>query len=149
MQQRVLRDDGPKRLPVDGDDGAVFHLMRRVLQRHAARWSAALPEMTKAQWAVLRAAADDSPHDQNTIGEQTAIDKATLVPLIARLVDRGWLTRETDPADRRRRRLRLTDAGRAALAHATPVVAEIDATTIADLDVVERARLRALLTRLV
>ena len=97
MQQRVLRDDGPKRLPVDGDDGAVFHLMRRVLQRHAARWSAALPEMTKAQWAVLRAAADDSPHDQNTIGEQTAIDKATLVPLIARLVDRGWLTRETDP----------------------------------------------------
>ena len=64
--------------------------MRRVLQRHAARWSAALPEMTKAQWAVLRAAADDR-HDQNTVGEQTAIDKATLVPLIARLVDRGWL----------------------------------------------------------
>ena len=154
VQQRALRDDGPTRLPVDGDDGAVFHLMRRVLQRHAARWSAALPEMTKAQWAVLRAAADDpshgpSPHDQITIGEQTAIDKATLVPLIARLVDRGWLTRETDPADRRRRRLRLTDAGRAALAHATPVVAEIDATTIADLDVAERARLRALLTRLV
>ena len=149
MQQRAPRDDGPTRLPVDGDDGAVFHLMRRVLQRHAARWSAALPEMTKAQWAVLRAAAEDYPHDQNMIGEQAAIDKATLVPLIARLVDRGWLTRETDPADRRRRRLRLTDAGRAALAHATPVVAEIDATTIADLDVVERARLRALLTRLV
>jgi MarR family transcriptional regulator, temperature-dependent positive regulator of motility len=142
------------RLPVDGDDGAVFHLMRRVLQRHGARWSAALPEMTKAQWAVLRAAADDSPHDrsphdQNTIGEQAAIDKATLVPLIARLVDRGWLTRETDPADRRRRRLRLTDAGRAALARATPVVAEIDAATLADLDGVERARLRTLLTRLV
>ncbi len=71
------------------------------------------------------------------------------MPLIARLVDRGWLTRETDPADRRRRRLRLTDAGRAALARATPVVAEIDAATLADLDVVERARLRSLLTRLV
>jgi len=84
-------------LPVDGDDGAVFHLMRRVLQRHGARWSAALPEMTKTRWAVLRAAADDHA-DQNTIGEQTAIDKATLVPLIARLVDRGWLTRETDQA---------------------------------------------------
>ena len=149
MQQRALRDDGPTRFPVDGDDGAVFHLMRRVLQRHGAHWSAALPEMTKAQWAVLRAAADDSPHNQNTIGEQAAIDKATLVPLIARLVDRGWLTRETDAADRRRRRLRLTDAGRAALAHATPVVAEIDAATLAELDGVERARLRGLLTRLV
>jgi DNA-binding MarR family transcriptional regulator len=149
VKDRTLTRGRPARLPVDGDDGAVFHLMRRVLQRHGARWSAALPEMTKAQWAVLRAAADDAQHDQNTIGEQTAIDKATLVPLIARLVDRGWLTRETDPADRRRRRLRLTDAGRAALAHATPIVAEIDAATLADLDGAERARLRAMLTRLV
>jgi DNA-binding MarR family transcriptional regulator len=149
MQQRTLRNDEPVRLPVDGDDGAVFHLMRRVLQRHGARWSAALPEMTKAQWAVLRAAADDSLHDQNTIGEQTAIDKATLVPLIARLVERGWLTRETDTADRRRRRLGLTDEGRAAVVRATPLVAEIDAATLADLDAADRSRLRALLTRLV
>ena len=128
------------RLPVDGDDGAVFHLMRRVLQRHAARWSAALPEMTKAQWAVLRAAADD-PCDQNTIGEQTAIDKATLVPLIARLVDRGWLTRETDPptaaapsaADRRGARgPGPRDPGRGRDRRHRP----------RDLDVAERARLR-------
>ena len=53
--------------------------MRRVLQQHGARWAAALPEMTKTQWAVLRAAADDRC-DQNTVGERTAIDKATLVP---------------------------------------------------------------------
>ena len=149
MQQRGPLDGQPVRLPVDGDDGAVFHLMRRVLQRHAAHWSTALPEMTKAQWAVLRAAADDSPHDQNTIGAQTAIDKATLVPLIARLVERGWLTRETDAADRRRRRLSLTDEGRAALARATPIVAGIDAATLADLGAADRTRLRTLLTRLV
>ena len=43
----------------------------------------------------------------------------------------------------------LAAASAPSLAHATPVVAEIDATTIADLDVAERARLRALLTRLV
>jgi DNA-binding MarR family transcriptional regulator len=149
VQQRARRGHEPVRLPVDGDEGAVFHLMRRVLQRHGAQWSTALPEMTKAQWAVLRAAADDSPNDQNTIGEQTAIDKATLVPLIARLVERGWLTRETDAADRRRRLLRLTDAGRAELVRATPIVAEVDAAALADLDVAERARLRALLGRLV
>jgi DNA-binding MarR family transcriptional regulator len=104
--------------------------------------------MTKAQWAVLRATADDRC-DQNTVAERTAIDKATLVPLIARLVDRGWLTRETDAADRRRRQLRLTDAGRAALAHATPIVAAVDAAALDDLDAAERARLRRLLTRLV
>jgi MarR family transcriptional regulator, temperature-dependent positive regulator of motility len=148
VQQRALRDGEPVQLPVDGDEGAVFHLMRRVLQQHAARWAAALPEMTKTQWAVLRAAADDRC-DQNTVGERAAIDKATLVPLIARLVDRGWLTRATDPADRRRRQLRLTDAGRAALARATPIVAAVDAAALDDLDAAERARLRALLTRLV
>ena len=142
MQQRATR------LPVVDDDGAVFHLMRRVLQQHGARWAAALPEMTKAQWAVLRAAADDRC-DQNTVGERAAIDKATLVPLVARLVERGWLTRETDPADRRRRRLGLTDAGRAALDRATPIVAEIDDAALADLDAAERGRLRTLLTRLV
>lgn len=147
MQERV-RDAGPMRLPVVGDDGAVFHLMRRVLQRHGARWSAALPEMTKTQWAVLRAVADDENADQNAIGERTAIDKATLVPLITRLVERQWVVRETDAADRRRRLLRLTDAGRAALHRATPIVAEVDAAALADLDVADRARLRTLLTQL-
>lgn len=137
------------RLPIAGDDGAVFHLMRRVLQRHGARWSAVLPEMTKTQWAVLRAVANDEQCDQNAIGEQAAIDKATLVPLIARLVDRGWLTRETDPADRRRRLLRLTATGRDVLNDATPLVAEVDAAALADLDAAERARLRTLLLRLV
>jgi MarR family transcriptional regulator, temperature-dependent positive regulator of motility len=148
VQQRVVRDGEPVRFPVDGDDGAVFHLMRRVLQQHGARWAVALPEMTKAQWAVLRATADDRC-DQNTVAERTAIDKATLVPLIARLVDRGWLTRDTDPSDRRRRQLRLTGAGRAALARATPIVAAVDAAALDDLDAAERARLRTLLTRLV
>jgi DNA-binding MarR family transcriptional regulator len=149
VDDRAVPTGAPVRWPVVGDDGVVFHLMRRVLQRHGAHWSAALPEMTKTQWAVLRVVAGDEHCDQNTIGEQAAIDKATLVPLVARLVDRGWLTRETDPGDRRRRLLRLTDAGQVALRRATPIVAEVDAAALADLDPADRGRLRTLLTRLV
>jgi DNA-binding MarR family transcriptional regulator len=136
-------------LPVLDDNGAVFHLMRRVLQRHAARWSTALPHMTKTQWAVLRAVAAEPDNDQNLIGERAAIDKATLVPMIARLVERGWLTREPDPLDRRRRRLALTVGGRSVLAAAAPLVAGIDAGTLGPLTRAERTSLRETLSRLV
>lgn len=139
---------GDEALPVLNDDGAVFHLMRRVLQRHAARWSAALPHMTKTQWAVLRAVATAPDNDQNLIGERTAIDKATLVPMITRLIERGWLTREPDPRDRRRKRLALTAGGRTALAEAAPLVAGIDAAALAPLTHAARRALRETLAHL-
>lgn len=142
----VLGEDA---LPVEGREGAVFHLMRRVMQLHAARWAAVVPEMTKAQWSVMHAVADDPENDQVSIGERTAIDKATLVPLVGRLVERGWLVRETDPADRRRRRVALTEAGRDALRRAAPLVDEVDATTLTALSPGEQEQLRGLLTRLV
>ena len=136
-------------LPVDGDDGAVFHLMRRVLQQHGARWAAALPEMTKAQWAVLRAA-DDDRCDQNTVGERTAIDKATLGPS-------HRPARRPGLADARHRPGRPPTPAAAAdrapdaqpWRRATPIVAAVDAAALDDLDAAERARLRTLLTRLV
>jgi DNA-binding MarR family transcriptional regulator len=104
--------------------------------------------MTKTQWAVLRAVATAPDNDQNLIGERTAIDKATLVPMIARLVERGWLTREPDPRDRRRRRLTLTAAGRTALAEAAPLVAGVDAAALAPLTYAARKSLRETLATL-
>jgi hypothetical protein len=65
------------RWPVVGDDGVVFHLMRRVLQRHGAHWSAALPEMTKTQWAVLRVVASEEHCDhgeRHTVVEEAPVD---------------------------------------------------------------------------
>jgi DNA-binding MarR family transcriptional regulator len=135
-------------LHVHGSDGAVFHLMRRALQRHNARWSAELPDMTKTQWAVLRAVRAEPGREQKTIGERAAIDKATLVPLIGRLVERGWLTLEVDSGDRRRRLLDLTPAGRATLERAEPIVAAIDADALEPLDPGARTALRQLLARL-
>jgi MarR family transcriptional regulator, temperature-dependent positive regulator of motility len=126
----------------------VFHLMRRALQRHNARWSAELPELTKTQWAVLRAVQAEPRREQKVIGERAAIDKATLVPLVGRLVERGWLTLEVDPTDRRRRLLDLTAAGREVLDRAQPVVAAVDADALEALGPDERAELRRLLSRL-
>jgi len=143
-----MRHIAPAELPVASADGVVFHLMRRVLQQHAARWTAVLPELTKSQWAVLQAVAAESDNDQNLIGERTAIDKATLVPLVSRLVDRGLLVREPDEKDRRRRHLSLTAEGRAVLEQATPLVARVDAEALGSLGTEQRVKLRDLLLRL-
>jgi DNA-binding MarR family transcriptional regulator len=104
--------------------------------------------MTKTQWAVLRAVRAEPGREQKTIGERAAIDKATLVPLIGRLVERGWLTLEVDSGDRRRRLLDLTPAGRATLERAEPIVAAIDADALEPLDPGARTALRQLLARL-
>src|SRR5690349_16784244 len=122
--------------------------MRRVMQGHAARWAVVVPQLTKAQWAVLKAVAAAPDNDQNLIGERTAIDKATLVPLVGRLVERGLLVREPDEQDRRRRRLALTSAGRAALDQAAPLVAQVDTDALTALDPQQRRALRDLLSRL-
>ena len=130
------------------DDGGVLHLLGRVLQRHAALWAAGLPDMTKTQWAGLRAIAATPGRDQRTIGAGTGVDKATLTPLVARLAQRASISYDADPADRRRRLLVLTPAGREVVERMAPLVAAVDAATLAPLAEHERARLRELLARL-
>ncbi|WP_165640212.1 MarR family winged helix-turn-helix transcriptional regulator [Klenkia brasiliensis] len=133
---------------VHGDDGAIFHLMRRVLQGHTALWSAQLPGLTKTQWTVLREVVAHPGQDLGTVGARVAIDKATLTPLVARMVDRGWLLYLADPDDRRRRLLVATNEGRSTEQHATPLVREVDDSALQALEPAQRDQLRGLLARL-
>jgi DNA-binding MarR family transcriptional regulator len=128
-------------------DEAVFHLMRRVLQEHGARWQAKLPNLTKPQYAVLVVIDEGEEVDQATAGQQAAIDKATLAGLMSRLEQRGLITR-TVGEDRRRRILRLTDAGRDVLREAKAVADVVNESMLRRLDDEESARLRELLAKL-
>ena len=128
-------------------DEAVFHLMRRVLQEHGARWQAKLPNLTKPQYAVLVVIDEGEEVDQATVGQQAAIDKATLAGLMLRMEQRGLITR-TVGTDRRRRILRLTDAGREVLAEAKLVADAVNGSMLARLDEHEHNQLRGLLTKL-
>ncbi|GAA4669669.1 MULTISPECIES: MarR family winged helix-turn-helix transcriptional regulator [Amycolatopsis] len=128
-------------------DEAVFHLMRRVLQEHGARWQARLPNLTKPQYAVLVVIDEGEEVDQATVGQQAAIDKATLAGLMLRMEQRGLITR-TVGTDRRRRILRLTDAGREALHAAKQVADAVNGSMLSRLDAEEHERLRALLAKL-
>ena len=85
------------------------------------------------------------------LGERLRLDSGTLTPLLKRLERDGLVTRERDPNDERRLRVRLTQAGTDLRASASSVqdklVCKLDALGIGD--VVElRERLVALVDAL-
>lgn len=91
---------------------ALPHQLRRAAQAWAALWQQRLPDLTSPQFAVLLVLDDHGSLDQSALGALSAIDRSTLTVLLDRLVARGWVTRRTDPANRRRRIVSLTAAGR-------------------------------------
>lgn len=92
------------------DLGAMaFRLARRllaveqpILDRHAVpMWG----------YAVLTALRERPMRTQAALAASIGADKTRLIPVLDDLQARGLIDREPDPADRRVRLLRLTDAG--------------------------------------
>ena len=93
---------------------APGHLVRRAHQRAVALFmeEAAAFDVTPVQFAILNALMDDPGEDQVTLARKVAFDAATFGSVIGRLEAKGWLRREADPADRRRKLLWITPEGR-------------------------------------
>ncbi|MEY5440086.1 MarR family transcriptional regulator, partial [Salmonella enterica subsp. enterica serovar Corvallis] len=104
----------------------AFHLLRQLFQKHTARWQHALPELTKPQYAVMRAIAEQPGIEQVTLTEAAVCTKATLAEMLSRMEKRNLVRREHDPADKRRRFVYLTAQGEALLASATPLGDSVD-----------------------
>ncbi|MGY3567773.1 MarR family winged helix-turn-helix transcriptional regulator [Sinomonas sp. RB5] len=129
-------------------NGEVFHLMRRLMQDHATAWQAAVPELTKAQYAVMRAVAEHPGIEQARLGVAAATGKATLAELLGRLEKRGLLERTVDARDRRRRYVALTDQGAELLESWLPAVRRVDEAMLDAVSPAERADLIRLLRAL-
>ncbi|GGU52891.1 transcriptional regulator [Streptomyces albospinus] len=97
-----------------------MHLLRRALQQLTAVWQAEVPDLTAPQYAVLTVLADSPGLTQVELGKATAIDRSTMATMLDRLASRGWITREVDPAHRRRHRVQLTSEGRTLLHRVAP-----------------------------
>jgi DNA-binding MarR family transcriptional regulator len=68
------------------------------------------------------------------IGAHSAMHKTKVSRAVTALEKRKWLSRETDPADRRAERLTLTKAGRAAYREMVPVAREFEAKLLDRID---------------
>ncbi|OAS24348.1 MarR family winged helix-turn-helix transcriptional regulator [Methylobacterium platani] len=67
-------------------------------------------------YALLQLIGDNPGVSQTALSLATSRDKSTLTPLLGDLERRGLIRRDPDPADRRGRRISLTEGGRAKLA---------------------------------
>jgi DNA-binding MarR family transcriptional regulator len=84
---------------------------------------------------------------QNVLSRITAIDTATLSPMLRRLTDMGYVERTSSPDDQRVNLVRLTQAGMAFTLKMMPVSLEVSRALLAPLRERERERFIALLRK--
>lgn len=126
----------------------AFHLLRQLFQQHTARWQHALPDLTKPQYAVMRAIAERPGIEQVNLMEAAVSTKATLAEMLSRMEKRGLVRRENDPLDKRRRFVYLTAEGEALLASAMPLGNSVDDEFLGRLSDDERAQFALLIKKM-
>ena len=130
---------------------APGHLIRRAHQVSVALFmeETAGYDVTPVQFAILNALIEDPGEDQVTLAGKVAFDAATFGSVIGRLESKGWVRREPDEADRRRKLLWVTAQGEQAALRMKRAVAKAQNRILAPLDAAERSKLMSLLGKLV
>jgi DNA-binding MarR family transcriptional regulator len=77
--------------------------------------------ITSGQYSLLMSLNRPQPPSIGSVASLLAMDRTTLTANLKPLEKRGLLTATPDPADKRSRRLALTDEGRRTLAAAVPI----------------------------
>ncbi len=130
---------------------APAHLIRRAHQVAVALFmdEAADFGVTPVQFAILNALMDEPGQDQVSLAARVAFDAATSGSVIGRLEAKGWVRREADARDRRRKRLWITAEGQAVALKMTRAAGKTQERLVAPLSPDEREQLEALLGKLV
>ena len=130
---------------------APGHLVRRAHQLAVALFmeETAGFDVTPVQFAILNALIDIPGEDQVTLATRVAFDAATSGSVIGRLEARGWIRREVDPNDKRRKLLWVTAEGEEAVLRMKPGVARVQQRLLAPLSEPDQAQFVNLLAQLV
>jgi MarR family transcriptional regulator, lower aerobic nicotinate degradation pathway regulator len=130
------------------DEQAGF-LMRVAMQRHTSIFTSRMVDgLTQTQFAALAKLYEVGPCSQNHLGRLIYLDAATIKGVVDRLHLRGFVTALSDPKDRRRRAVTLTESGRQVTEAATRCAAEITAATLTPLTADEQRMITKLLRKL-
>lgn len=129
---------------------APGHLIRRAHQVSVAIFmeETAGFDVTPVQFAILNALLEDPGEDQVTLARKVAFDPATFGSVIGRLESRGWVRREADAADRRRKLLWVTPEGAEMAQKMKRAVGRVQQRLLEPLPPVDREQLVVLLDRL-
>ena len=127
------------------------HLVRRAHQRAVALFmeESAGFDVTPVQFAILHELLARPGEDQVTLASRVAFDAATSGSVIGRLEKRGWIRREPDTRDRRRKLLWITPEGEVAALQMRDAAQRVQERLAGPLNAQERSDLMALLTKVV
>ena len=92
----------------DSNFGFLLHDVARLMRIAYDRRMAPLG-LTRSQWWVLNHLYFHQGISQSELAGLLDIEKATLGRLLDRLEEKGWVSRQGDPNDRRTKRVHLTD----------------------------------------
>jgi DNA-binding MarR family transcriptional regulator len=126
--------------------GFLLHDTARLMRRDFERRSRS-SGLTRAQWAVLAYLARSEGTSQAALADMLEIEPITLVRLLDRLENAGWVERRSDPADRRVRRLYLTETARPLMEQFQELAAATREAALGGLSEAERHQLTDLLMK--
>lgn len=139
-------------MSVDAHHKILVHtgsLIRRAQQRHVAIWMQEVStDVSSVQYAALLVLEQSPGGSQRELGDQLDLDRSTIADLTTRMVRNGLVTRDSDPQDKRRKALYLTEHGRAQLDELKPRVETAEHVLTQHLSSAERDALRSLIGRL-
>jgi MarR family transcriptional regulator, lower aerobic nicotinate degradation pathway regulator len=139
----------PHELPPSMRDRVPFLLYRAAEASHAlANQMLAEVDLSARQAGILTMVTESGPMTQKALGDALRIDRTTMVAVIDDLEDKGFVTRQRHPRDRRAFLVHPTEAGRAAKTAAIQILDEQQRRYLAPLTQAERQQLGALLKRL-
>ena len=126
------------------------YLLTRIGAESRRRWARMLAEhgLTPHHYGVLIALRRLRTSHQQRLAETIGVDPRNAVPVIDLLERRGLIVRTTDPADRRRRVIELTDAGRVTTEQLRRAGQTIEAEMLGALTARQRTTLNGLLHKL-
>lgn len=130
---------------------APGHLIRRAQQLAVAIFmeETAGFDATPVQFAILNALMDDPGEDQITLSGRVAFDPATFGSVIGRLEAKGWVMRQADPGDKRRKLLWTTPEGEKVALEMKRAVGRAQQRIVGPLQDAEREQLGMLLRKLI
>jgi MarR family transcriptional regulator, lower aerobic nicotinate degradation pathway regulator len=108
----------------------------------------ATQDLTLAAYSVLMILGGMTGATQRQLADAAGIDPRNIVPILDDLEERGFIVRDSHPADRRRHAVRLSPAGRAKLGRLRDVGARAEEELLKPLTAAERKQLHKLLGRL-
>lgn len=153
-QIKASEDAGERPAPLHLDLFIPYRLsvLSNIVSRSVARIYAERFDLTIPEWRVMAVMGLEEERGSsmcaNSVVTRTAMDKVQVSRALSRMLQAGLIDRSTDPDDRRRSVLRLTEKGRQVYDQIVPAAMKYEEELLENLTLDEQITLERLITKL-